>query len=113
MSVLRYLLPSLADFANKLQGCHYFSVVDLVKGYHQILMAALDIPKTAIVTPFSLDEYVYIPFGLCNASQTLQGAHVQVFWHLPFCFCYLDDQIASKPLDEHLAHLRQFFQPLS
>jgi hypothetical protein len=46
-----YPLPSLADFANKLHGCRYFSVVDLVKGYHQIPMAASDIAKTAIVTP--------------------------------------------------------------
>jgi hypothetical protein len=29
-----YPLPSLADFSAKLHGCRYFSVVDLVKGYH-------------------------------------------------------------------------------
>jgi hypothetical protein len=36
----RYPLPSLADLSNKLHGCKYFSVIDLVKGYHQISMAA-------------------------------------------------------------------------
>jgi hypothetical protein len=46
------IATKLADFANKLHGCRYFSVVDLVKGYHQIPMAAADIAKTAIVTPF-------------------------------------------------------------
>jgi hypothetical protein len=55
-----YLLPSLADFANKLHCCHYFSVVDLVNGYHQIPMAASDVAKMAILTPF----------GLRNAAQT-------------------------------------------
>jgi hypothetical protein len=49
-----YPLPTLADFANKLHGCRYFLVVDLVKGYHQIPMAACDIAKSAILTLFSL-----------------------------------------------------------
>jgi hypothetical protein len=66
----RYPLPSLADFANKLHGCKYFSVIDLVKGYPQIPMAAADIPKTAIVTPFGMFEYLFMPFGLKNATQT-------------------------------------------
>jgi transposase InsO family protein len=109
----RYPLPSLADFANKLHGCHYFSVVDLVKGYHQIPMAASDIANTAILTPFGLYEYVYMPFGLRNAAQTFQQLMDRVFRHLPFCFCYLDDHlIASRTLDEHLQHLQTYFQLL-
>jgi RNase H-like domain found in reverse transcriptase/Reverse transcriptase (RNA-dependent DNA polymerase) len=110
----RYPLPSLADFANKLHGCKFFSVVDLVKGYHQIPMAAADIPKTAIVTPFGLYEYIYMPFGLRNAAQTFQRLMDRIFRHLPFCFCYLDDHlIASRTLEEHLQHLQQFFQLLN
>jgi Reverse transcriptase (RNA-dependent DNA polymerase) len=36
-----------------------------------------------------------------------------IFCHLPFCFCYLDDHlIASRMLDEHLQHLRTYFQLL-
>jgi hypothetical protein len=43
-----YPLPYLADFSAKLHGCRFFSVVDLVKGYHQIPMSAADVPKTNI-----------------------------------------------------------------
>jgi Reverse transcriptase (RNA-dependent DNA polymerase)/RNase H-like domain found in reverse transcriptase len=101
----------LADFANILQGCRYFSVVDLVKIYHQIPLAASDIAKTAILTLFGLYEYVYMPFGLRNTAQTFQRLMDRVFCHLPFCFCYLDDNlIASRTLDEHLQHLRTYFQ---
>ncbi len=36
----RYPLPSILDLSNKLHGCKFFSCIDLVKGYHQIPMAA-------------------------------------------------------------------------
>jgi hypothetical protein len=42
----RYPLPSILDLSNKLHGCKFFSCIYLVKGYHQILMAAQDIAKT-------------------------------------------------------------------
>jgi len=63
-------LPSLLDFSGNLAGCTVFSKVDLVKGYHQVPMAEADIPKMAICTPFGLFEYIFMPFGLKNATQT-------------------------------------------
>ncbi len=52
--------------------CTVFSKIDFVKGYHQILVATKDITKTAIITPFSLFEYLFTPFGLSNTTQTFQ-----------------------------------------
>jgi len=105
----RYPLPSIQDLSAKLHGCVVFSVIDLVKGYHQIPMAAEDIPKTAIVTPFGLFEYLFMPFGLSNAAQTFQRLMDKLFRHLPFVFTYLDDHlIASKSMEEHLQHLSEF-----
>jgi Reverse transcriptase (RNA-dependent DNA polymerase) len=66
----RYPLPNIQDFTSHLHGCTIFSKIDLVKGYHQVPVAAEDVPKTAIVTPFGLFEYLYMPFGLKNAAQT-------------------------------------------
>jgi len=109
----RYPLPSILDLSSRLHGCTVFSCVDLVKGYHQIPMAAADIQKTAIVTPFGLFEYLFMPFGLSNAAQTFQRLMDRLFRPLSFVFTYLDDHlIASRSMEEHLLHLAEFFEVL-
>ena len=45
-------------------GSHVFSTLNLVKGYHQVEMFPDDIPKTAIITPFGLFEFIRMPFVL-------------------------------------------------
>jgi hypothetical protein len=105
-----YPLPSILDLSNKLHSCKFFSCIDLAKGYHQIPMAAQDVAKTAIITPFGLFEYLFMPFGLRNAAQTFQRFMDSLFKHLPFVFCYLDDIIiTSHTLEDHHEHLRQIF----
>ena len=47
----RYPLPSIKDLSSKLHGCKFFSVINLVNGYHQILMAAKDIEKNGDCHP--------------------------------------------------------------
>ncbi len=77
-------------------------------------MDPADIAKTAIITPFGLFEYLFMPFGLTNAAQTFQRLMDRLFGQLPFVFTYLDDHlIASATMDEHLEHLRTFFEILN
>jgi hypothetical protein len=76
--------------------------IDLRKGYYQIFMHPDDIPKTAIITPFGLFEFLHLPFGLRNAGSTFQRMMDQVLVGLLFIFVYLDDIIvASKSLEQH------------
>jgi hypothetical protein len=57
----KYPLPKMQDLSNGLDGCSIFSKIDLVKRYHQIPVAPEYIPKTAIITPFGLFEYLFTP----------------------------------------------------
>ncbi len=51
-----------------------------------------------------------MPFRLRNAAHTFQRFMDRLFKHLPFMFTYLDDHIiASRTLEEHHDHIRQFF----
>ena len=85
----KYPLPNLQDLNNFLHGSTIFSKIDLEKGYHQVPMQKSDIPKTAIITPFGLFEFLYMPFGLSNAAQTFQRLMDSLFRDFPFVFIYL------------------------
>ena len=56
----RYPVPRIHDFTANLSGKVIFSKIDLIKGFHQIPVAPEDIPKTAVITPFGLYEFLLL-----------------------------------------------------
>ncbi len=105
----------MQDLSNGLRSCTIFSKIDLVKGYHQIHVATEDIPKTAIITPFGLFEYLFTLFGLSNAAQTFQRMMDRTTDGLEGVFAYMDDSsVSALNRQTHLHYLEAgaFFKAL-
>lgn len=63
-----------------------FSKIDLAQAYHKIPMEESSIPKTAVLTPKALYEYVY---DLKTSSQTFARFMQHVLGDFKFVFVYI------------------------
>ncbi|GBG73872.1 hypothetical protein CBR_g17584 [Chara braunii] len=108
-------LPRIDDLLDRVQGCKYFSKIDLKSGYHQIEVHPDDQYKTAFRTKYGHYEFIVMPFGLTNAPATFQRCMNDLFrpWLNKFVVVYLDDILVfSRTLQEHEGHLRQVLEKL-
>lgn len=94
----------MLDFYAKLHGASVFSNIDLIRAFHQILVAEEVIPKTAVTILFGLFEYPFIIFGLRNAAQSFQHFMDQVVRGFGFIVVYIDDFLVAS--SSHQQHMR-------
>lgn len=59
----RYPIPHIQDFAAHLAGTSILSKIDLVQGYHQVPVRTEDAPKTTVISPFGLFDFLHSRLG--------------------------------------------------
>ena len=110
----RYALPRIEDLLRSLHGSRIFTKLHLNKAYFQVPVAPEDVPKTAVTTPFGLSEFIGMPLGLRNATQTFPRHTDTLFRDTPFVRNYIDDVlIASETEGEHLQHFQTVLEVLA
>ncbi|XP_027932767.1 uncharacterized protein LOC114188377 [Vigna unguiculata] len=105
----KYPLPRIDDLMDQLNGSSMFSKIDLRSGYHQILVKADDVQKTAFRSRYGHYEYVVMPFGVTNASAVFMDYMNRIFRPFVdmFVVVFIDDiLIYSRTQEEHAEHLR-------
>lgn len=111
-----YPLPRVDDILNHLKNVKYLTSIDLKSAFWQIPLEASSREKTAFSVPGrGLFEFVRMPFGLCNAPQTLQRLMDRIIGpeFEPKAFVYLDDCIiATNNFEDHLLTLKEIFTRL-
>lgn len=97
-------VPCIDELLDRLGEACYFSTLDLTKGYWQIPLEAHSREKTALATPSSLYQFVWMPFGLHEAPVTFQKLMDQLLGtHLGYASAYLDDVVVySQDWDDHV-----------
>ncbi|XP_059221616.1 uncharacterized protein LOC131996179 [Stomoxys calcitrans] len=106
-----YPMPNIEGILSRLPEVHYISKVDLKDAFWQIELTEGSRPKTAFTVPNRpLYQFVRMPFGLCNAPETMCRLMDMV---IPYSmtsniFVYLDDLlIVSTNFQDHLRHLQE------
>jgi hypothetical protein len=101
----KYPLSCIDILFDQLAGAQVLSKIDLRSGYHQIMIRAEDIPKTAFTMRYGLYEYLVMSFGLMNALAHFMYLMNSVFMSEldQFVVVFIDDILVySKSMEEHL-----------
>jgi hypothetical protein len=103
-----YPIPILGQLLNQLQGCQFFTKIDLKAAFNLLCVAKGHEWKTTFWTPWGLYEYLVMPFGLANAPACFQRFIQHVLREMLniSCFVYINDiLIFSKTRSEHQEHV--------
>lgn len=105
-----YPMPIIEGILASLQETVFISSIDLKEAFWQVELEPESRDKTAFTIPGRpLYQFVRMPFGLCNAPQTLCRLMDKV---IPadlrqFIFVYMDDLlVVSKTFEDHMFRLR-------
>lgn len=111
-----YPLPHIEGLLSRLKDTHYISSIDLKDAFLQVPLANKDKEKTAFTVPgYGHFQFTTMPFGLCNAPQTLSKLMDKIFPPSlrDNIFVYLVDLLAvSETLEHHFELLKEISKRL-
>jgi hypothetical protein len=92
-------------------GMRFFTVIDALKGYHQVPLDDESATMTTFFTPFGRYMYRRLPFGVCHAGDDYSRSVSDVFDDIPNCRRIIEDiLIFSETYEEHISLVQQVFQ---
>ena len=95
-------------------GAQFFSSMDLKSGFWQVRMSEKSRQYTAFtVGSLGMYEFLWMPYGLCNAPATFQRLMQNCLGelNLTYALVYLDDMIVYlKTEEDHLCQLQAVFE---
>lgn len=110
-----WTLPNINETLDALGGAKYFTTLDMMAGYHQVLIRPEDREKCAIVTGREHLQYTRMVMGMKNSASIFQKLMDSVLSGIIGirCMCYLDDIIVfSRTIEEHIERLCEVFDRL-
>ena len=110
----RFPMPSHEDIFDKIEGCRYFTIMDMRHDVNQIQIRPENKEKTAFWASNCRWQWIVMPFGLKNAGADFQKVMDDALVHHPNAKCYIDDVlIYNTTFEQHLAHIRQAFDSIA
>ena len=112
--ILNYPIPTIESLLAQLEGCKYFSILDLRSGYHQIGLSEQSKPLTAFTMHSGKFQWNVLCFGIGIGAQTFSFVINKAIGHCSdFAANYLDDiMVFSRTAEDHMEHLEKIFKAL-
>ena len=112
--ISNYPIPTIESLLARLEGCKYFSILDLRSGYHHIGLSEQSKPLTAFTTHSGKFQWNVLPFGIGIGVQTFSFVINKAIGHCSdFVANCLDDIIVfSRTAEDHMEHLEKIFKAL-
>ena len=106
-------IPNPEELFCRLAGAHYFTKIDLAKGYWQLPVRPEDKHKTAFQTTLGLFQWTRMPFGLVTAPATFARMMRLLSLEEHSAMNFFDDcLVASASWSDHLAHAEGVLEKL-
>ena len=103
----RCIMPDAAAMLRRFARCKFFTVIDYVSGFWNILMNPADVYKTRFVTESGMYEWLRMPMGLCGAPATQQRLTTLILKDVTAADGFMDDcLLGDETFDSHLDTIR-------